>query len=237
LKVISLIVVASTLALSSTALAQMSPMASGDSHIHVIPFDPEKVIPLRVAQGYVLTLELAPDERIESVAVGNSAAWQVTPNKNADHLFIKPLPNAVTTDLTVVTGARSYSFELQPLYGPDPTMAYIVRLTNTAAQPPATAAAAALADRPSQTKYSFSGARRLRPTRMRDDGRATWIDYGPKTIVGAVYVVNTEGHESLVNGGFRKGEYVVDQIADRFVFRLGKSEANATRHILKTRRK
>ena len=222
-------------ALAQPGLAQIAPAEPSDPHIHNIPFDARKVVTLRVAQGFVLTLELAPDERIESVAVGNSAAWQVTPNKSADHLFIKPLPNAVTTNLTIVTGARSYSFELQPLYGPDPTMPYIVRLTSPAPAPPA--ALAATDERPAPTKYSFGGTRRLRPTSMRDDGRATYIDYGPKTMLGAVYVVDAEGHESLVNGGFRHGEYVVDQIADRFVFRLGKSEATATRHILKIHRK
>jgi len=233
--IIGLILMASTLLLAGPALAQMSTTSSGDPHIHIVPFDPQKVITLRVAQGFVLTLELAPDERIESVAVGNSAAWQVTPNKDADHLFIKPLPNAVMTNLTVVTGSRSYSFELQPLFAPDPTMAYIVRLTSMApAQPPALAA---LADRPVATRYRFEGARRLRPASMRDDGRSTYIAYGPKTTVGAVYVVDPEGREALVNGGFRNGEYVVDQIADRFIFRLGKSEAFATRHIVKMRRK
>lgn len=237
MKLVTLILAASALALAAPALAQMSATPSVDPHIHIIPFDPQKVITLQVAQGFVLTVELAPDERIESVAVGNSAAWQVTPNKNADHLFIKPLPSAVTTDLTVVTGARSYSFELQPLYGPDATMAYIVRLSNAAPQLTPAAAAAALADRPLQTKYSFGGSHRLRPVRMRDDGRATYIDYGPKTVVGAIYVVDAEAHEALVNGGFRKGEYVVDQIADSFIFRLGKSEATATRHIVKPRRK
>jgi type IV secretion system protein VirB9 len=223
------------LAIGGPALAQMSSMGGGDPHIQIVPFDPQKVITLRVAQGFVLTLELAPDERIESVAVGNAAAWQVTPNRDADHLFIKALPNAVVTNLTVVTGSRSYSFELQPLYAPDPTMAYIVRLTSLApAQPPALAVAA---DHPVVTRYHFDGAHRLRPASMRDDGRSTYISYGPRTTVGAVYVVDDEGREALVNGGFRKGEYVVDQIADHFIFRLGKSEATATRHIVKTRRK
>lgn len=226
-------ILACALLLVAPALGQTPPNGSSDPHIHIIPSDPQKVITLRVAPGFVLTLELAPDERIESVAVGNSSAWQVTPNKNADHLFIKPLPNASMTDLTVVTGARSYSFELQPLYGPDPTMAYIVRLAPvTPAQPPALAG---LADRPLVTKYRFSGARKLRPMSMRDDGRSTYIDYGPKTVIGAVYVVDAEDHEALVNGGFRHGEYVVDQIADKFIFRLGRSEATATRHIVRSR--
>ena len=44
-------------------------------------YDPQQVVLLQVAAGYQLTLAFAPDERIESVAVGDSGAWQVTPNR------------------------------------------------------------------------------------------------------------------------------------------------------------
>ena len=54
----------------------------------------DQVVPLEVAPGYQLMLEFAPDERIESVAVGDSGAWQVTPNRSGDRVFVKPLQGA-----------------------------------------------------------------------------------------------------------------------------------------------
>ncbi len=36
-------------------------------------------------------IEFGHGERIENVAVGDSSAWQVTPNKRANLLFLKPL--------------------------------------------------------------------------------------------------------------------------------------------------
>ena len=58
-------------------------------------YDADQVVQLQGAPGYQLDVEFAPDERIESVAVGDSAAWQVTPNRRGDRLFVKPLQAGV----------------------------------------------------------------------------------------------------------------------------------------------
>ena len=60
---------------------------------------------LRTAPGYALTIEFSPDERIETVAMGTTAQWQVTANKRADHLFVKQEQGAVDTNLTVISRA------------------------------------------------------------------------------------------------------------------------------------
>ena len=44
--------------------------------------------------GIQSTIEFAADERIENVAVGDSSAWQITPNRRASLLFVKPLSAA-----------------------------------------------------------------------------------------------------------------------------------------------
>ena len=54
-------------------------------------YDADQVVPLQAAPGYQVMLEFGADERIENVAVGDSAAWQVTPNRSGDHVFVKPL--------------------------------------------------------------------------------------------------------------------------------------------------
>ena len=54
------------------------------------------------------------DEKIENVAVGDSLAWQVTPNKRANLLFVKPILPNTRTNMTVVTDKRIYMFDLVP---------------------------------------------------------------------------------------------------------------------------
>ncbi len=53
--------------------------------------------------GIQSTIEFATDERIENVAVGDSSAWQITPNRRASLLFVKPLSAHSRTNMTVVT--------------------------------------------------------------------------------------------------------------------------------------
>ncbi len=129
------------LSIPVAAVAQVRPTPGpGDPRIQSVLYDANQVVQLQVASGYQLAIEFAPDERIENVAVGESSAWQVTPNKRGDRLFIKAVQPGVTTNLTVVTDARSYVFELQPMFGPLPDMAYTVRFTYPVAAAAAVAA-------------------------------------------------------------------------------------------------
>src|SRR5205085_7069271 len=58
------------------------------------------------------TIRFSEDEHIENVAIGDSTKWQVTPNKRANLLFVKPLADRAVTNMTVVTDRRTYLFDL-----------------------------------------------------------------------------------------------------------------------------
>ena len=77
---------------------------SNDPHVQSIAYEPEQVVSLRVALGYATSIQFGADERIENVVVGNSSAWQVTPNRRGDHLFVKPTQGATDTNLEVIKG-------------------------------------------------------------------------------------------------------------------------------------
>ncbi len=72
----------------------------------------------RARPGYQLAVEFGPDEQIENVAVGDSGAWQVTPNRRGDHLFVKPIQPGVSTNMTVVTNTPRLSVRAGPGLGP-----------------------------------------------------------------------------------------------------------------------
>ncbi|MDO7843136.1 TrbG/VirB9 family P-type conjugative transfer protein [Sphingomonas immobilis] len=209
----------------SLASAEIRPTPSaGDPRIQTVRYDPGEVVQLQVTPGYLLTIEFSADERIETVALGDSNAWQVTPSKRADHLFIKPRQPGITTNMTVVTDARSYSFVLTPAYGPLPDMPFTVRFEYPA---PAVAVVDGTPAR-EPTRYKISGDRAVRPQSIRDDGVHTYITFAPGQTLPAIFAVLPETGEALVNGMMRDGQYVVDSVAPRFVFRIDKQVAVAT---------
>lgn len=209
------------------ANAQLRPTPGpGDPRIQSVVYDSNQVVQLQVATGYQLSVEFALDERIENVAVGDSGAWQVTPNKRGDHLFIKAIQPGVTTNLTVVTDARSYMFDLQPLYGPLPDMAYTVRFTYPAL---AEATVAATAPAMAPGRYKVTGTRAIRPTAIDDDGEKTYIVWPPEKPLPAIFAIDEKGREMLVDGAMRDGQYVIDSVKPKLLFRLDKDVASAVR--------
>ena len=216
---------AALLALAPASLeAQVHPMpGSGDPRIQTVLYDGEQVVQLQGTPGFQIDVEFASDEAIENVAVGDSAAWQVTPNRRGDHLFVKPLIGGVTTNMTVVTSARTYFFELAPLATGE--QAYTVRFRYPSAQ-------TAAADGPAtgvEGRYRLSGAHALRPSRIADDGVHTYIEWPHDASLPAVYALNSQGQETLVNGGMRDGLFVIDGISPRLVFRIDAEVARADR--------
>lgn len=214
------------LALTVPASAEVIPQASpGDPRIQTVDYDTDQVVRLSLEQGFTVAIEFAADERVENVAIGEGEGWKVTPNKRADHLFIKPVEGAQDTNLIVLTDARRYSFMLVPGagFGTNP---FIVRFRYAGIDmaPPTVISE-------SHATFRVRGAKELIPTAMSDDGMSTNIRWAADVAIPAVYAIDAQGDETLINGAMREGAFVVDSIAPRFVFRAGKRKATATRQV------
>src|SRR5215218_7061664 len=98
--------------LAAPAGAVVPHPGDGDPRLHVVGYDPSEVVELRGVLGYQLSVEFDPEERIENVAIGDSLGWQVTPNRKANLLFLKPMASRPDTNMTVVTNLRRYNFQL-----------------------------------------------------------------------------------------------------------------------------
>ncbi len=202
-----------------------------DPHIQSVAYDPDRVVLLRGVLGYQMMLEFAPDERLESVSIGDSLGWQVTPNRNANLLFLKPIDRNAVTNMNVVTSQRRYSFELRvlPKGARLDTAPYVVRF----AYPPLATAIPLprAADPPPEERnlaYAVSGSAENTPVRIFDDGQMTYFAWAPQASVPAIFAVTSDGSESLVNSGVRGAYTVVEQLAPRFVLRNGKRVATVT---------
>nr|WP_243852850.1 TrbG/VirB9 family P-type conjugative transfer protein [Sphingomonas naasensis] len=217
---------AALLLIPSAALAQAElPATPPNPRFQSIEYSPDTVFTLRGAPGYQVVVELAPDERIENIAVGDSGAWQVTANRRGDRLFVKAIRGEVTTNMTVITDARLYSFELIPLPDAQSDMAYALRFR----YPDPAATSVTAASEVQAGRYKMQGNRALIPSGMHDDGVHTYIEWAEGRTLPAVYAVNDQGKETLVNGMMRDGRMVIDSIQQKLVFRIDDRKATAVR--------
>ncbi|MGE0098068.1 MAG: TrbG/VirB9 family P-type conjugative transfer protein [Hydrogenophaga sp.] len=211
--------------------------ARADERIRVVAYDPEAVIRLQGAYGYTLAVEFGVDEQIVNVSLGDSVAWQAVARENV--LYLKPHEDKAETNLLVQTTRRSYTFTLQafqPLGAGDGRLTYRVRFRypqdetrqlearSTVGMPTALAAGLSSQSRsklPSQWnfKYSFKGSRVAAPVQVLDDGEFTYIRFARHENTPAVFEVDTQKNETLVNFR-REGEWlVVEKVTRQLVFR------------------
>ncbi|THD67260.1 TrbG/VirB9 family P-type conjugative transfer protein [Phenylobacterium sp.] len=195
----------------------------GDPRIFEVLYDPSEVVELHGVLGYQLSLEFDPAERIENVAIGDSLGWQVTPNRKANLLFIKPMSLRPDTNMTVVTNLRRYNFELSvKAKAPAKAIPFSVRFT----YPPPVYAIVEPPPLPPPPidrnhAYSFQGSDKNLPDRMFDDGLATYFTFRSQEDLPAIFAVEPDGQESVVNSHMKDGYIVVDRIARGFVLRRG----------------
>jgi type IV secretion system protein VirB9 len=202
-----------------------------DPRIQTIQYDPDQVVLLHGTLGYQFMLEFATGEHIDTVSIGDSLAWQVTPNRKADVLFLKPLSHSAT-NLTVLTDERRYSFELRvaPDHSPQPIL-YIARLLYP---PPAVAMPINTAPQPepppivANSSYDIKGSTLNRPVKVFDDGQMTYFEWSNDGSLPAIFAIGGDGGEALVNYVVRGPYVVVDQLAQRFILREGKEMITVT---------
>jgi type IV secretion system protein VirB9 len=196
---------------------------AGDPRINEVFYDPSEVVELRGVLGYQLSLEFDPAERIENVAIGDSLGWQVTPNRKANLLFIKPMALRPDTNMTVVTNLRRYNFQLSvKAHGSAKSIAFSVRFV----YPPPVMAFVAPPPPPAPPvdrnhAYSYQGSSKALPDRMFDDGEATYFTFRAQEDLPAIFAVEPDGAESVVNSHMRDGYIVIDRVARGYILRRG----------------
>ncbi|UAK23258.1 TrbG/VirB9 family P-type conjugative transfer protein [Sphingomonas nostoxanthinifaciens] len=232
--ILALLAAAATAAASPASTAQRPVAIASDPHIQIAKYDESGVIALQGYLGFQTTIQFDPGERIENVAIGDATGWQLTPNKRADVLFVKPIGRGPATNMTIITDRRTYTFMLtvapanaSPAKAawvlrfrlPEPKLVYEV--APTPPPPPVTPEG-------KNVFYTSSGPAAILPTRVFDDGIRTYFAWADQAPVPAIFAVNADGSEAVVNFTMRDGYSVVQQTAGRFMLRLGGSLATVT---------
>jgi type IV secretion system protein VirB9 len=71
--------------------------------------------------------------------------------------------------------------------------------------------------------YTYLGAREALPALVFDDGNFTYFRWPQAAETPAIFLLNNDGAESLVNYTVRNGYFIVEQVARRFVLRNGQA--------------
>ena len=213
--------------------------AAADPRVHSVMFTPDAVVRFQAKPGYQSSIRFGADERIENVAVGDSASWQVTPNKRGNYLFIKPLVAGARSNLMVITDQRTYLFDLEAVRSAQPVYSlsfdYPAYPAPGSVRPPEPvpvpdsklAAAAAQPSDPVKLNFGWksSGAKSLRPARVFDDNRAVYLSWPENIPLPAVLVPAPDGKESPTSYRMENGFIVVEGLPRQIIIRRGRDVA------------
>lgn len=228
------------IAILPAALLLAAPPAQADDRLVSRPYDSNEVVRINGKLGVQATIGFGESEAIENVAVGDAGKWQITPNKRADLLFVKPLAANARTNMTVVTDKHTYFFDL--VASPQARPVYMLRFTYKDEPKPRPQPELALSDAerqviegdlaaapldPALLNFSWKrkGDAELMPSRIYDDGESTYLLWGPKQRVPAILVTNEKGEEGPVNYAVRGAAIVIDDVPSTILLRIGKKSA------------
>lgn len=226
-----------------TAVSALAPAPADaeDARLVEMRYQPARVYRVEGKPKVQATIRFAEDEAIENVAIGDSNAWQVTPNKRANLLFVKPLMARANTNMTVVTNRRTYLFDL--VASPSARPLYVLSFTYPDEPKPAAAASSQMAQLgtgegadpaptpaaidPAELNFAWkrSGDEKLLPENVFDDGEATFLTWPEGRAVPAILITDSEGTEGPVNFTVRGNTIVVEGVHRQIVLRSGRDKA------------
>lgn len=231
------------------ALSLYSTPALADSRLVEVLYDPDTVVRIEGRTRVQATIKFGENESIENVAIGDSQSWQVTPNRRANLLFVKPLLPTTSTNMTVVTNRHTYLFDLvarpsnRPLYvlkftypeEPEEEVDQAATGELSEVERASTLELAAATDPyavvdPAALNFEWTaqGEPTLLPARTYDDGNATFLSWRANAAMPAILIKNAEGTEGPVNFTVRGETIIVEGVPKEIVLRSGDERAILT---------
>ena len=220
---------------AQASLAEILPArGTVDSRIRTAAYNPEEVYRLYGFVGY--EIELVFEEGETFAGHGGGDLEGITFGWHQNHLILKPKAASVGTNLVVYTDRRAYRFDYSvSARRPNPMadeVMYAVRFTYppppavkdgpTSAEQVELELERARASRPRNVDYWYCGKPALKPVAASDDGVHTRLAFGAKAELPAIFVLNEDGSESLLNFSVESGDVVIHRVAPRFIVRRGK---------------
>jgi type IV secretion system protein VirB9 len=205
-----------------------------DHRVRTMMYQPDEVYKFIGHYRYQSSIEFDEDEEIRTISMGDSTGWMLNPSGN--RLFMKPIEQDATTNMTLITNKRTYLFELHARETDDiddKDMTFIMRFIYPDADGDAqiisnyldTVPIPELDENPElyNFNYTISGTDTIAPIRIFDDGRFTYFQFrDPNADVPAFFLVDDRGEEAMINYRTRGDYIVVERVAKRYTLRHGK---------------
>jgi type IV secretion system protein VirB9 len=201
-----------------------------DRRLGVIVYSPYDVHKFVGYYGYQSSIVFAEDETIDTISMGDSTPWQMFPNGN--RLFLKPIDQDATTNMTLITNKRIYYFELHAKEAQDINqdgLMFAVRFLFPDDQDSNEKSSFVSANmvEPDLTnkalynfEYTISGPDSVAPIKIFDDRRFTYFEFKDKNAeLPAIFYSDKDGNEGLISYRMLGRYLVVESIRERFTIR------------------
>lgn len=235
-----------SLFLPALANAELSPERGAyDARVRVVDYNPANVVRLTTFYGVSTHVQFGDGEIIKDIATGDDQAWAMIP-RSGNHLFIKPRATQADTNLTVITDKRVYQFALMVREEDrknnkawrDPNLIFslsfrypdeeLAKLKAEATAMRRKASQENLQERLETAKkenanhdYWVAGALEVSPTAVHDNGSFTRLTFGNNRDMPAIYAVDSEGKESLINTNVEGNTIVIHRVFRKLILRKG----------------
>lgn len=219
-----------------------APVSARDARLVSRMFTKDNVVRVDAQLGVQAVIAFGEDEQIENVAIGDSANWQITPNKRANLLFVKPLIARGRTNLTVVTDRHTYFLDLvanpavAPVYqlrftypdAPKKPVAAVAPLLTLEESELASGSPMARPVDPADLNFAWqkTGAPNLLPSKIYDDGKFVYLAWPASADMPAILVRDAKGAEGPVNYAVRDDLIVVEGVPALLILRSGRNVAS-----------
>jgi type IV secretion system protein VirB9 len=220
---VALIILFTGLAVTAEAETRPSPGLL-DARIRSAPYSADEVYRLTGFVGYQTDLEFETDETFVGLGAGDIEGISFVAQDN--HLFLKPKAAKVGTNLTILTTRRTYQLDYSALSSaPDASedVTYALRFTYPPGMKEEGATKDLLSERPRSRNidYWFCGDPALKPIAASDDGVHTRLTFAAKAEQPAIFILNEDGTQSLLNFSMDEGDVILHRVAKRLMLRRG----------------
>ena len=188
--------------------------------------------------GYQSSIIFEEGETIETISMGDSIPWQMVPEGN--RLFLKPIDQDATTNMTLITNKRVYYFELYAKEAANINqegLMFAVRFlyadadiaegeSSSSSDNPLSSYVSTGPDLSDKSLYNFdytmSGPEIIAPIKIFDDNQFTYFEFEDKGgELPAIFYVNKDATEGLINYRVNGPYVVVESVRERFTLRHG----------------
>jgi len=196
-----------------------------DSRIRMAPYSADEVYRLRGFVGYQTDLEFESGESFVGLGAGDIDGISFVAQGN--HLFLKPKAAKIGTNLTILTTRRTYQVDYSASgTHPDASepVTYALRFTYPPVAKEGSEAGSRALDenhRPRNFDYWYCGDPSIRPIAASDDGVHTRLTFAARAEQPAMFILNEDGSESLLNFSMDEGDVILHRVGRRFILRRG----------------